>query len=102
MPIAFAPEGKELEIKRVGAEEKVRKHLQEMGITVGGKIKLLSSAGGNVIILELDRFITHNEEGEVLLPPMKCSVVDIHPSEHAACKGIVELLCLEQIPIEIL
>ncbi|MCH5143329.1 MAG: ferrous iron transport protein A [Clostridiales bacterium] len=51
MPIAFAPEGKEFEIKRVGAEDKVRKHLQELGITVGGKIKLLSSAGGNVIVV---------------------------------------------------
>lgn len=50
MPIAFAPEGKEFEIKRVGAEDKVKKHLQEMGITVGGKIKLLSSAGGSVIV----------------------------------------------------
>lgn len=50
MPIAFAPEGVEFEIRRVGAEDKVRKHLQEMGITVGGKIKLLSSAGGNVIV----------------------------------------------------
>lgn len=51
MPIAFAPEGQEFEIKRVGAEDKVRRHLQEMGITVGGKIKLLSSAGGNVIVV---------------------------------------------------
>ena len=51
MPIAFAPEGKEMEIKRVGAEEKAKRHLQEMGITVGGKIKLLSSAGGNVIVV---------------------------------------------------
>lgn len=51
MPIAFAPANKELEIKRVSAEDKVKKHLQEMGITVGGKITLLSSAGGSVIVV---------------------------------------------------
>ncbi len=51
MPIALAPEGKELEIRRVGADDKVKKHLQEMGISVGGKIVLLSSAGGSVIVV---------------------------------------------------
>lgn len=51
MPIALAPAGAEMEIKKVGAEEKVKKHLQEMGITVGGKIKLISSSGGNVIVV---------------------------------------------------
>ncbi len=42
-------------------------------------------------ILELDSFATHNEEGEVLLPPMVCKVVNIRFSEHSACKGIIEL-----------
>lgn len=42
-------------------------------------------------VLELDSFVTHNEEGEVLLPPMVCKVVDIRFSEHRACKGIIEL-----------
>lgn len=51
MPIAFAPENKELEIKRVTAVDSVKKHLQELGITVGGKITLLSSTGGNVIVI---------------------------------------------------
>lgn len=42
-------------------------------------------------ILELDQFVTHNEDGEVLLPPMVCKVSDIRSSEHSACKGIIEL-----------
>lgn len=51
MPICIAPAGRELEIRKVGAEDKVKKHLQEMGITVGGKITLISSSGGNVIVV---------------------------------------------------
>jgi ferrous iron transport protein A len=51
MPIALAPLGAELEIKRVGAEDKTKRHLQEMGITVGGKITVLSAQGGNVIVV---------------------------------------------------
>ena len=51
MPIAIAPAGAELEVRKVGADEKVKKHLQELGITVGSKITLISSTGGNVIVI---------------------------------------------------
>lgn len=51
MPIAFAPANTELEVRKVGAEEKVKKHLQELGIGVGSKITLISSSGGNVIVI---------------------------------------------------
>ncbi len=51
MPIAIAPQGRELEIRKVGADEKVKKHLRELGITEGGTITLISSAGGNVIVV---------------------------------------------------
>ena len=51
MPIAIAPKGEELCIRRIGAEEKVKRHLREMGICEGSKITLLSSDGGNVIVI---------------------------------------------------
>lgn len=51
MPIYIAPKGAELQIRKVGADDKVRKHLQELGITEGGKITLISSSGGNVIVI---------------------------------------------------
>lgn len=50
MPIYIAPANAELTIRKVGAEEKIKKHLQELGITEGGKITLLSSSGGSVIV----------------------------------------------------
>ncbi|MDE5721140.1 MAG: ferrous iron transport protein A [Clostridia bacterium] len=51
MPIAIAPAGRELLIRRVGADEKIKRHLQELGISEGGKITLVSSNGGNVIVI---------------------------------------------------
>ena len=36
MPIAFAPSNRELEVRKIGAEDKIKKHLQELGITVSG------------------------------------------------------------------
>lgn len=48
-------------------------------------------------ILELDPLVTHNEEGEVLLPPMVCRVADIRSSGYSACKGIIELEYLKPL-----
>ncbi len=42
-------------------------------------------------VLELDQFVTHNEDGEVLLPPMKCRVIGIRSTDIMRCKGIVDL-----------
>ena len=50
MPIAVAPRGIEMSIRKVGAEDKVKKHLYEMGLTEGSKVTVLSSGGGNVIV----------------------------------------------------
>ncbi len=54
MPIAFAPLNTELRIVRIGADEKVKKHLESLGITIDSKIQVLSSVGGNVILLVKD------------------------------------------------
>lgn len=48
-------------------------------------------------VLELDSFVTHNEGGEVLLPPMVCKVINIRFAEHPACRGIIELECLKSL-----
>lgn len=48
-------------------------------------------------ILELDQFISHNEDGEVLLPPMKCRVIDIGKSTNEKCSGIVKLEYMEPL-----
>ena len=51
MPICIAPAGRELTVRKIGADEKIKKHLRELGISEGSKITLLSSSGGNVIVV---------------------------------------------------
>ncbi|MCD8295055.1 MAG: ferrous iron transport protein A [Clostridia bacterium] len=51
MPVSIAPCGTELTIRKVSAEDKVRRHLQELGISVGSKLTLVSASGGNVIVI---------------------------------------------------
>lgn len=49
MPLVIAPENKELEIIKILADEKMKKHLESLGIMVNQKITVLSHANGSVI-----------------------------------------------------
>lgn len=49
MPIVIAPLNAELRIVRIAADEKLKKHLESLGITVNGNISVVSSAGGSVV-----------------------------------------------------
>ncbi len=53
-------------------------------------------------VLELDRFETHNEDGEVLLPPMRCRVESITSSNIRNCRGIIKLRFESELPIDTL
>ena len=49
-------------------------------------------------VLQLDGFVCHNEEGEVLLPPMKCKVTDIRNGSSRRRRKIIALEYMEQLP----
>lgn len=50
MPIRLAPLNTELRIVRITAEDRVKKHLESLGITLNGELSVLSSSGGTVVI----------------------------------------------------
>ena len=49
MPIVIAPLNAPLTIVRIAADDKTKKHLENLGITVNGEITILSSSGGSVV-----------------------------------------------------
>ena len=49
MPIVLAPQNTQLKVVRISAEDKTKKHLESLGIIVGGEISVLSSSGGTVV-----------------------------------------------------
>ena len=49
MPILLAPTNQELRIVRVLVDEKTKKHLEDMGITINGTLSVLSKSGGTVV-----------------------------------------------------
>ena len=50
MQLPLAPAGEELTVKKVLADEKNKRHFENLGIIVGAKITVLSAVGWNVII----------------------------------------------------
>lgn len=49
MPLIIAPLNVELKVVKILAEEKVKKHLENLGITISSTIMVLSSQAGSVI-----------------------------------------------------
>ena len=49
MPIVMAPHNSPLKIVRIAADDKLKKHLESLGITLNGEITVLSSSGGSVV-----------------------------------------------------
>ena len=50
MPIVIAPQNRALRIVRIAADEKTKKHLENLGINVNGSVVVLSSSGGSVVV----------------------------------------------------
>lgn len=50
MPLVFAPTNTNLTIIKILADDKLKKHLESLGILVDGQIVVLSASGGSVVV----------------------------------------------------
>lgn len=50
MPLTFANPGEENIIKKIGGKPEVKKHLENLGFVVGGRVTIISTIGGNLIV----------------------------------------------------
>ena len=50
MPLTLAQDGEDNIIRRIGGAPEVRHHLQTLGFVVGGNVRIISRAAGNVIV----------------------------------------------------
>lgn len=51
MPIFIAPHNTDLKVVKILLDDFTKKHLENLGITLGSKIQVLSSESGSVILL---------------------------------------------------
>lgn len=54
MPIAIAPIGKKLKVKKVLTDEKTKKHLESLGLTIDSELSIVSQSGGSLILIVKD------------------------------------------------
>lgn len=50
MPLLYADIGEENIIKKVGGNQEMKKHLQDLGFVPGGNVKVVSEMAGNLIV----------------------------------------------------
>ena len=62
MPITYATPGEEVIVKKVGGNPDVKRHLENLGFTLGGSVTLISMIGGNVIVKVKESRIALNED----------------------------------------
>lgn len=49
MPLIVAPIGRPLRVVRILTDEKTKKHLENLGITISSTITIISQSGGSTI-----------------------------------------------------
>ena len=50
MPLSLADAGKENVIIKVGGKPEVKRHLENLGFVPGGRVTVISTIGGNLIV----------------------------------------------------
>lgn len=54
MPLVLAPTDVDLRVIKILVDDKTKKHLESLGITINSTIKLVSASGGNAICIVKD------------------------------------------------
>ncbi len=62
MPLMLADPGEENIIHRVGGNQEMKKHLEDMGFVVGGTVTVISEIGGNLIVNVKDTRVAISRE----------------------------------------
>ena len=62
MPLMYAEKGKPQIIRKIGGSPEVKKHLEDLGFTVGGEASVISALGENLIVKVKESRVAVSEE----------------------------------------
>ena len=62
MPLIYAETGSPQIIRKIGGSPEVKKHLEDLGFTVGGEASVISSLGENLILKVKESRVAVSEE----------------------------------------
>ncbi|MFA5448964.1 MAG: FeoA family protein [Clostridia bacterium] len=62
IPLAVAPIGKEMTIAKIITDTKTKRHLENLGILVGGEVSSMADSAGNLILKIKEGRLAINKE----------------------------------------
>lgn len=62
IPLVLADTGEEQVIKKIGGNDEVKHHLENLGFTVGATVTVVNSLAGNIIVKVKESRVALNEE----------------------------------------
>ena len=62
MPLLLADVGEDNIIRKVGGNQEMKKHLEDLGFVVGGTVSIVSEIGGNLIVTVKDTRVAVSRE----------------------------------------
>lgn len=62
IPLAVAPIGKEMTIAKIITDTKTKRHLENLGIWVGGEVSSMADSAGNLILKIKEGRLAINKE----------------------------------------
>ena len=62
MPLTLAEAGEENIIRKIGGQQEVKAHLENVGFVVGGTVTVVNAIGGNVIVNVKDSRVAVSKE----------------------------------------
>ncbi|MBP5449022.1 MAG: ferrous iron transport protein A [Spirochaetales bacterium] len=62
IPLKFAEKEKELIVKKVGGNDEVKRHLENLGVVPGSIVTVITELNGNLIVKVKESRIAINEE----------------------------------------
>ena len=69
MPLLLAGVGEDNIIRKVGGNQETKKHLEDLGFVVGGKVTVVSEINGNLIVKVKDSRVAISREmaGKIMI-----------------------------------
>ena len=69
MPLLFAGVGEDNIIRKVGGNQETKKHLEDLGLVVGGTVTVVSEISGNLIVKVKDSRVAISREmaGKIMI-----------------------------------
>lgn len=55
MPLIFAPVERTLKVIKIMADDKTKKHLENLGITINSELKILNSGSSVIVLIKATR-----------------------------------------------